>query len=165
VLVGDRQRVAVEAIAGAEVALEVGGPEIIGLRGGRWHDPGVLVAAPPPPVLDQSAAGQEIPGRADGGQVRARMPRPEPVQELGGSPARMLPTGGADQGRDLLGDPVRARMRAPAAILQPLPARVLEPPEPLVAGLPADAGPRAELDHRVQVQPVIADEPLSLLHG
>ena len=56
VLVGDRQRVAVHAIAGAEVALEVGGPETIGLRGGRRHDPGVLVVAPAPPVLDQPAA-------------------------------------------------------------------------------------------------------------
>jgi hypothetical protein len=77
----------------------------------------------------------------------------------------MLPPGGTEQGRDLLGDPVRARMRGPTAILQPLPARGLEPPEPLVAGLPADAVPRAELDHRVQGQPVIVNEPFSLLHG
>ena len=41
VLVGDRQRIAVDPIAGAELALEVRGPEIIGLRRGRRHDAGM----------------------------------------------------------------------------------------------------------------------------
>jgi len=56
-------------------------------------------------------------------------------------------------------------MRRAAAIAQALAVGRLEPVEPLVAGLAADAVPRAELDHRIEVQPVIFDEALSLVHG
>jgi hypothetical protein len=52
VLVGDRQGIAVDAVARAEVALEVSGPEIVGLRGRRRDDAGMLVVAPAAPLLD-----------------------------------------------------------------------------------------------------------------
>src|SRR5216117_424934 len=42
---------------------------------------------------------------------------------------------------------------------------VLEAIEPLVAGLPTDAVPGAEFDHRIQFEPVIANEPFTLFHG
>src|SRR5206468_5439602 len=45
VLVGHRERVAVHAIAGAEVALEVRGPEIVGMDGPDRHDAGMLIVA------------------------------------------------------------------------------------------------------------------------
>ena len=166
VLVGDRQRVAIDAVAGPEVALEVRGPEIVGLRGGRRDDAGMLVVPPPAPLLDQAASRQEIAGGADGGPVHGRVPRPQPGQELGGPPARMLPARRADHGRDVRRDAVRAVMRRAAPIAAgpggPPPSKRVEP---LVAGLAADAVPRAELDHRIQVQPVITNEPLALFHG
>ena len=77
----------------------------------------------------------------------------------------MLATGSADHDRDIRRDPVRAMVRGPASILQPLAARFVEPLEPFVARLPTDVIPRAEPRHRVEPDAVIADEPLSLLHG
>ncbi len=147
------------------MALEVGGPEIVGLRRGRGNDAGMLIVAPTAAFLNQPTASEEIARRADGGEVQGGMPRPEPIQELGGAPGRVLPTGRAEQGRELRGDAVRAVMRGPAAILQAAPPCILEAAEPLVASLPTDAVPRAELGHRVQVQSVITNEALSLFHG
>ena len=43
VLIGDRERIAIDPIAGAEVAFEVGRPEIIRLRRDRRHDPRMLL--------------------------------------------------------------------------------------------------------------------------
>jgi len=43
-------------------------------------------------------------------------------------------------------------------------AALLEAPEPFVAGLAADAGAGAEFGHGVHVQPVIANESLTLFH-
>jgi len=56
-------------------------------------------------------------------------------------------------------------MRGSAPIPEALPARFLEAGEPFIAGLAPDAVPRAQLDHRVQLQPLIANEPFSLFHG
>jgi len=77
----------------------------------------------------------------------------------------MLPARGADHGGDGRGDAVGALMRRAAPIVQALAAGRLEAVEPLVAGLAADAVPRAKLDHRIEIQPVILDEALSLVHG
>ena len=165
VLVGDREGIAVDPIAGPEVALEVGGPEVVGLRRRGGNDPGVLIVAPAAPFLDEPAARQEVPGGTAGGPVQSGPPRPEPRQELGGAPARMLPPGRVDHRCHLLGDAVRALVRRAAPIPEALPAGVLEAREPLVAGLATDAVPGAELEHGVQVQPVIANEPFTLFHG
>jgi hypothetical protein len=165
VLVGDGERVAIDAVAGPEVPLEVRGPEIVRLRRDRRDHAGVLRVAPAPAFLDEAAAGQEIAGGADGGPVQGRLPRSQPGQELGGAPARMLAARRADHRRDGRGDAVRALMGRAAAIAQPLASVLLEAVEPLVAGLAADAVPRAKLDHRIEIQPVILDEALSLVHG
>ena len=103
VLVGHGERVAVHAIAGAKVALEVRGPEIIGVGGLDRHDAGMLEVAPSATFLDQPLARQEIPRRADGREIDGRVARPEPVQELVRPPARVLPTGLADQRRHRVG--------------------------------------------------------------
>jgi hypothetical protein len=165
VLVGDGERVAIDAVAGPEVPLEVGGPEVVGLRRRRGDDAGMLVVASTPALLYEAAASEEIAGGADGGPVQGRLPRPQPGQELGGPSARMLPARGADHGRDVRRDAVGALMRGATAIAQTLAAVLIEAIEPFVAGLAADAVPRAEFDHRIQVQPVILDEALSLVHG
>jgi hypothetical protein len=77
----------------------------------------------------------------------------------------MLAAGRADHGRDIRRDTVWAPVRRAAASAQPLAALFLEPVEPLLAGLAADAVSRAELDHCIEVQAVITDEALSLVHG
>jgi hypothetical protein len=165
VLVGDRQRVAIDAVAGPEVPLEVGGPEIVGLRGGRRDDAGVLVVTSAPALLHQTPANEQLPGGADGGPVQGRLPRPQPGQELGGPPARMLSARGADHGGDIRRDAVGALVRRAAPIAQTQAPVLLVALEPLVAGLAADAVPRAELDHCIEVQPGILNEALSLVHG
>ncbi len=61
VLIGDRQRVAVDPIAGPEVPLEVGGPEVIGSAGVRRDDAGMERGPPPPAPLHQTAARGDRP--------------------------------------------------------------------------------------------------------
>jgi hypothetical protein len=77
----------------------------------------------------------------------------------------MLPAGRTDYRRDAAPDPMRAVMRGPTAIPQPKATALVEARQPFVAGLAADPVAGAEFHHGVQVQPVIAHEPLSLVHG
>jgi len=77
----------------------------------------------------------------------------------------VLPTRGADHGRDVRRDAVRALMRRAAPIAQAGSALLLEAGEPLVAGLAADLVSRTQLRHRIEVHPVIVDEALALVHG
>jgi hypothetical protein len=165
VLVGDRQWVAVDPIARAEVALEVGGPEIIRVGGRRRDHAGMLIAPPAAALLDQSPSGQEIAGGADGRPRDARAPRLEPREEFGRPPARMVPARCTNHRRDVSRDAVPAAMRCPAAVGQGGAAPRLEAREPFVAGVAADAVPGAEFSHGVQVQPVITNESLTLFHG
>ena len=66
---------------------------------------------------------------------------------------------------DGAGDPVGAVPRGPATIPQPQPPAFVKAREPLVARLAADPVPGAEFGHRVQLEAVIANESLTLLHG
>jgi hypothetical protein len=77
----------------------------------------------------------------------------------------MLPPRRTDYGRDLSRDTVRTLMGRPAAIAQAGPSGFIEAGEPFVAGLATDAEPRAQFRPGVQIQPVIANEPLTLFHG
>src|SRR5262245_39427364 len=165
VLIGHRQRIAIEPIARAEVALEVGRPEIVGLRRRGRDDTGMLIVSPPAPLPHQPAAGQEIARGAHGRPPEARVTRLQPRQELGRPPAWMLPARRADQYRDLPAYAMGTVVGRPAAITQGEPAALFEAREPFVAGLAADAVTRAEFGHGLQVQPAITNEPLSLLHG
>jgi hypothetical protein len=165
VLVGNRQGVAVDAIARAEVALEIGGPEIVGLRGGHRNNAGMLIVAPSAPLLHQAPPRQEIAGGADRRPLQARLARPQPGQEFGRSPARMLPPRRTDHRGDVPRDTVGAVMRRPAAITQAAAPAFIVAGEPFVAGLAADAVAGAQFGHGIQVQPVITNEPLTLFHG
>jgi hypothetical protein len=164
VRVGNREGVAVDPIPGAEGAREVGRPEIVGLERGCRDDAGMLIVAPPAPLFDEPPARQEITGGADRGPVPRRMPGSEPGHELGRSPAGMRAARRADHRRDGRRDAGRTLMRRAAPIAPALAAFLLEPVGPLVAGLPTDAESRAELDHCIEVQPVITDEALALFH-
>ncbi len=74
VLVRDRQRIAVDTVAGPEVAFEVRSPEVI--RPGRRgrHDPGVGVATSAATLLDQPPPGQAVARRARGRQLQLGVP-------------------------------------------------------------------------------------------
>ena len=134
--------------------------------GGRdRYDAGMLVVATAAAPLDESLARLEVSRRTDGREINRRVTRLEPVQELVRPPARVRATGLADQRRHLVGYFVRTSPRRPAAIAESFPPALIESVQPLVARFPTDAVPRTQLGHRVQRQPVIANEPLALLHG
>jgi len=163
--IGDGQRVAVDPIAGSEVALEVGGPKVVGLSGRGGNYPGVLVPASAATLLHHSAAGQQVPGRADRRPGHAGMSWPKPIEQLFGSPARMERAGVTDQSSDLLRDVVGTVVGPSTAVRQSGAATVLESAQPFVPGLPADTVTFAQLLRRVKTQTVVLDESFALLHG
>src|SRR5256885_6421214 len=118
VLIGDREWVAINRVPRTEVALEVRRPEIVGLRGHDRDDAGMLPLPPAAALFHQAAAGQKISGRAHGGPVQRRLPRPQPGQEFGGAPARMLAPGPTNHPPDGAPGAMRATGRAAASILQ-----------------------------------------------
>ena len=72
VLIGDRQRIAVDPIAGAELAFEIGGPQIV--RAPWWSAArrrGVLRAAAPA-LVDEPFRASRSPAVLDGRPVDAR---------------------------------------------------------------------------------------------
>ena len=165
VLIGDRQGIAVDRVARAEVALEVGRPEIVGPGGRRGDDAGVLVVAAAPALLHQSSPSQQIPGGADRGPVHGGMAGPQPRYELGRAPARVLPSRRTNQRGDLGDDAVRAVMRRPTPLAKPVGAVRLIAREPLVAGLPADPVALAEFHHRIQARSQSVTNRMRLVMG
>jgi hypothetical protein len=168
VLIANGEGIAPHPVAREELALEIGGPEIVGRLGVRRDHAGMLMRPPAPTLLDQAIAGEEVPRGAHGGPRRLGdlgMPGPEPGEQLAGSPVRVRAPGAAQQVRDLLVDTVRTVMRGVAPILQAAPAVLVEPVEPLVAGLPANAVAGAELRSRVKTTSIVDDEPFALFHG
>ena len=144
VLVGHGERVTVHAIARAEVAFEVRGPEIIGVGGLDRHDAGMLVSgdaggvsSPAPARASRSPAVLTAGTSTSGGAG-------QPVQQLLRPPARMLSPRVADQRRHLVRDVVRTPPRRPAAIAEPGPAALVESVQPFVARFATDAVPRAQ---------------------
>ena len=165
VLVGDRQRVTVEPVAGPEVAFEVGRPEVVGGGGRQRHDARMLMGPAAPALLDQAPAGQQVARRTHGRPGEGRIPGLEPVEQFLGSPAGVSATGGADQLGHGRRDAMRAVVGCPTLVVQRGPAALLEAVEPLVAGLATDPVPRAQLRHRVQAAPLVGDEAFTFVHG
>src|SRR6185437_14628951 len=103
VVLGERQRVAVAPVAGAKLALEVRGPQLV--RGIRdWaQDPRMNRLPPRVPLVHQPTAREEV---SDGARRRparpSRMPTLEDGEELPRAPVRM---------RDPLGDQERLQGR------------------------------------------------------
>jgi hypothetical protein len=165
VLVGHRQRIAVDAIAGPEVALEVCSPQVVGVVRRRRHHTGVRVVPEPSALLDQAAPRQKVTRRARSRQVQRRVTPLQPMQNLVRPPARVLPAHAADRLRHGGRDPVGTFVGSPAPFAQALGALPLVTLDPLVPRLPADPVPLAQLHHRVQVPLPVRDEPHTLAHG
>src|SRR5215468_832983 len=164
-LVRHGQGIAVDAIAGPEVALEIGRPQIVRVCRRRRHDTGMRVGAPPAPFLDQSAAGQQVARGAGRGQLQLGRAPAQPLQDLSWAPARMLPPCPADRVGHRGRDAVRAVVRRSAPFAQPRGAFRVVPGEPFVASLSAHPVALTQLTHRVQVLFTIDDEPHPLVHG
>lgn len=95
VLIRDRERVAVQAVARAKVPLEVGRPQIVRRSRVNGYCTRMLDRWPTPSTfLNQMFAAEQITRRADRGpRVDVSMPRPEIVQDLSWAPGRMGTTG------------------------------------------------------------------------
>jgi hypothetical protein len=165
VLVGKGQRVAVAAVTGAKMTLEVGGPEIIGTGGGWGHDSRVEVRPASASLLDQTEPREQIASGAGSGQGDVGVAWCKPVEDLAWSPAGVGAPRGADELGRSGGNAMRTVPRGTAEVVQCSPAAFLEATEPLVARLAADAVALAELGHGVQAAPVIGDEAFTLFHG
>jgi hypothetical protein len=115
-LVSHGERVTIHAIAGAKVALEVRGPEIIGMDSRDRDNAGMLIVTTPAAFLDQPLARQEVARRADRREINRRMTRAEPVQEL------VWPPAGSADGLQISVATARYFVtppRGPAAIAEP----------------------------------------------
>src|SRR5262249_29093270 len=163
--VDDGEGVAVETVAGLEVTLEVGGPDVVGGEHGSQGPArmtGTGTAAPPG---DEAVTLEEIAAGAARGPFPGRVLSRENTQQLLGTPGGMTVTG-LEQS---LHDNRRCFMRAGVWPAGP----VAEPPEtagliaggPFVGGLAADAEPFAQLGHGDEVSLEVGDEFESLVHG
>ncbi len=134
-LVGDRQRIAVDPAAGPELALEARGPEIIGLGRVRRHDAGMHGSASTPALRDESLAHEQVADGADGRPDRdAPVARSEVLQQLLGAPLRVGASGRAEPLGERGGNAMGAMIRSGTPIGQGGSAAGLSAVNPLVAG-------------------------------
>jgi hypothetical protein len=132
--VGDRQGVALSAIAEEKFPFVVRTPECIRLGGAGELGPG---RAPPPPasMAHQVVAIEYGVDRADGRQVWACELRPKLFPDLGRAPARILPLQTHDRGFNGRRQPIRLPVRSVAPIAEGLDPAVFVAVENLVTGL------------------------------
>src|SRR6185503_4997624 len=160
--VGDGERVAARR-PDREVALEVDAPDLVRCLGvGERRREGRRLALAPLRA-DETVAPEDERERAHRRQLGPGIGAPERVAQLARSPLRLLPTGSHDGVLDPRGYRLGTAMR-PAGPVTEL-AVVHEAPDPLVAGLPADAVPAAQLCDRELAGQIVVDESLSLGHG
>jgi hypothetical protein len=140
VLVCDGEGVAVAAVAGLELSLEVGGPEIVGSFGCGCNDSRMLMRTTAPPLHHEPAARKEICGGAGRRPLRhAGMPSGKNTQKLSCSPKRVLPTEIAYELCELAVNAIRTMVWGSAPILEPTSSLLFVSREPLVADATTDA--------------------------
>jgi hypothetical protein len=166
VLVCDGEGIAVAAVTGLELSLEVGGPEIIGSFGRGCNDSRVLMRTTPTPPHHQPTARKEICGRAGRRPFRhAGVPSGQNTQKLSCSPKRVLPTEIAYELRELAVNAIRTMVRGSAPILEPTSPLLFVPREPLVADATTDAISSTQLRHRKAIAKCVANKSNPLFHG
>lgn len=164
-LVRDRERKAVRAVAGAELALEVGGPEIVGRSRHEAHGARVRRRPPPAPPVHQPVPCQEIRRRARRGPVaHPRVLARQDRQQLACAPERVRDARRDEELRHRGADLMRASVRRVASIHQPASAIGFVPGEPHIADASANSVPGAQRRHRPPPAQCVADKPLSLFH-
>jgi hypothetical protein len=165
VLIGDRERVAVASIRGAELALEVGGPKVVGLARARGDDARVRGRAPGATPVHEPTPREEIGRGAGRGPVRhARVPVPQDAQQLARAPLRVRRAEGAQQLGKVRRDRVRRVVRRAAPVGEATPALLGVAVHPLVAYAAAHAVAGAELRHGEAVTLSIGHELQALVH-
>ncbi len=160
----DGERIAVEAVARAELALEVGAPDSVGRVHGCGWPAGMSAAHSTPSGWDETVAVQDSVDGADGRWVPIGEAISEEPLQLGGAPAASAPEfeDGLD---DLSRSAMRAGMRPMGAIGEAIEPQFLEAAEPLIARLAADTVAAAELGEREQATLGIDHEVEPFVHG
>ena len=147
-MIGDRQRVAVLAIAGLELSLEVGGPDLIRRGPSARGRAGMRPVRPAPVLAQQAVAIEQRVHRAARRPARGRMPRAEDLQSFFAPQpyfSRAATSRASTRCRRFdAGECCGARLRSsePRVAARPM-AR-----DPLVAGRARHAEPFAQLGHR-----------------
>jgi hypothetical protein len=160
--VGDRQRIAVPAIAEQKLAFVVGTPERIRL--GRAGQLGPRGAWPPAASMTHQMVAIEYGvDRTDGRQVRAGELLPQLFADLGRAPAGILPLQTHDRRLNGCWEPIRLPVRAVAPIAEGLNPAVLVAVEDLVAGLARNPELGAQRRHFLALEQA-GDKPESLVH-
>src|SRR5262245_2041021 len=166
VLIGDRERKTVQPIAGAELAFEVCGPEVVRHRRRGADHAGMLRLAAPRAMMDEASPRQQIGNRTRRRpRVNLAMFAAQHAQELLRAPPRMLH---ARRDQQLANPRVRsmgAVLRCATAVRQPASPVGFISSEPLVTDAAADAVARTQLAHREPITLGIANEPETFFHG
>src|ERR1700688_4359740 len=161
----DGQRITTLPVPGAEPALEVHRPYIVGRRRGRERL-GIGRTGPPPTALArQPFAPQPIPDRARCRQLEFRQPLFQLHPQLARAPMRIA----RPQSQHRLNDSRRPGKPMPfrrsAAILQPVHAVLVIARQPLVTGHPAHPEALAYLTHHRTLCACRDDKSHPLVHG
>ena len=136
--IAHRQRVAALSVTGAEPALEVHAPGIVGLGDARER-PGLRQSRRSAPATrHQAFAAQQVPDRAGRWPPALGLAPHQSCPQLARSPARVMTAQGNDHGRDIGFDLVRRVKGHMRSVRQPTRRIGGVTPRPLVAGLAAD---------------------------
>jgi len=150
--VADRERIAIALVCEHELALVIGAPQVVRLKGLGKRRAFAQLASVPAAATDQTMTVEHGMHRADRGQMDIGIKPSEPFADLRCAPGRLVLPEAHDQlfdlHRKLIGLPV-----GPArAVRQRLKAAVIVPVSNLVAGFARDAEFPAEARHRIAVQ-------------
>src|SRR5438552_8607253 len=167
VRIGDGQRITPHAITGAEPALEVGTPRVVGCADAaerlrpRWHMPAWSTAFDHQPGTrqDRPARAGHWPLRLD--QLRLVLERPEFL----GSPARMACLGPNDRGTHVLADGIGVLVWRSRPRLQPVESVGCVVGKQCISRLATDAEAAAQLSHAALVLEPLHHKGQTLLHG
>ena len=165
-LVSDRERVAVDAVARQELPFEVGGPQIVGRRGmdrhrARMDGRARAATARTHPTMPLQEIGDGTAGRP---HAHLSMPPGDIVHQLLGTPRRMRVAHAEEERRQLVCDAMGTHMRRVTPLDKSRRALDGVSREPLIASLPADVIPCAELRHAVQAALMIGNKLQALGH-
>jgi hypothetical protein len=149
VLIGESERIAIDAVARAELALEVGSPQIVGQRGERIDHTRVGRHSAAPARHKEPGALQDRARHAHRRPVvDPRMALAEPGQQQLRSPVGMPLPRGDNEVRDPVGRLKRARVRCATPRGEAEAAVLGDARDPLVSCLAANPVAGAQLLHR-----------------
>ncbi len=164
--IADRQGVAPLRVAQQEPAFEVHRPDVVGMsRLGQLCGRHRIESGPTAPGRDQPMAPQDRRDRATRRWWHPATLFEQQRIELLRSPRLVTPPPGQELLHHLRRRAMRTPLRPMAARLQSEPPGGLIPPQPLVAGLPADVKIRTQLRVRKAATDRETDVAIDLFHG